>query len=129
MPVLKVLFQGALTGSALVFWGIIAVSLFPQTNISLGILGMVVAGIILAQFKRWLEVTEMLSLNTLTILALLAVPGLSRWPKIVELATQLDFPVLVTVIIAAIAGAIAVVATIALFLLILKLLFAVLTRV
>lgn len=129
LPVIKVLFQGALTGSALVFWGIIAVSLFPQTNISLGILGMVVAGIILAQFKRWLEVTEMLSLNTLTILALLAVPGLSRWPRIVELAAQLDFPVLVTVIISAIAGAIAVVATIALFLLILKLLFAVLTRV
>ncbi|MBE9197247.1 serine/threonine protein kinase, partial [Synechocystis sp. LEGE 06083] len=54
---------------------------------------------------------------------------LSRWPVIVELAAQLDFPVLVTVIIAAMAGAIAVMATIALFLLILKLLFAVLSKV
>ncbi|AIE74782.1 MULTISPECIES: serine/threonine-protein kinase [unclassified Synechocystis] len=129
LPVVKVLFQGALTGSAIVFWGIIALSIFPQTNISLGILGMAVALMLLAQFKRLLEVTEMLSLNTLTILALLAIPGLSRWPWILALAAQLDFPVLVTVIVAALAGAIAVVITIALFLLILKLLFAILSKV
>jgi len=128
LPVVKVLLQGALTGFGLALWGMAALSVFPQLSISLGILGMAAGIIILAQFKKWLEITEMLSLNTLTILAFLFIPGLSRWQQISNFATLLDLPIFVTVIVGGALGAIALVMTIALFLLILKLLFAVLTK-
>lgn len=129
LPIVKVLVQGALTGFAIVLWGIAAVSVIPQLNISLGILGVAAGILILAQFKKTFEVFEMLSLNGVTVIAFLFLPALSRLPQIASLATALDFPKFVTVMIAGGAGAIAVVVTVALFLLILKLLFALLAKV
>ncbi len=129
LPVVKVLIQGALTGFASTLWAIAAVGVLPQLNISVGIWGMVTGLIILAQFRKWLETFEMLSLNGFTIVAFIFLPAFSSFPQIASLATALDLPKFATVMILGGAGAIAVVVTVALFLLILKLLFALLAKV
>lgn len=129
LPVIKVLFQSALTGFGVTLWAIAAVSILPQTNIALGIWGMVTGLIILAQLKQWLEIVEMLSINLMTVLAIFFVQALRSLPQLAMVAKALDLSVFLTVMIIGGAGAIAMVATIALFLLILKLLFAALSKI
>ncbi len=124
LPVIKVLGQVGFTGFAGILLWIAAASLMPDPSLSWGLWGMVMGVLIFAQLNRWVEQVESLILVGIGLGAFWFLPGLSRLPLLVSLGDRLTLPVFFVIVGSAFAGAFAVIAVTALFILILKLLFA-----
>jgi serine/threonine-protein kinase len=94
----------------------------------MGLWGMVMGGLIFAQWRRLLEQTEMVIFIGVGLGLFWFLPFLSRFSLLGSLAAALQLPSFAVVMILGVGGAIAMVAITSLFLLILRLLFGLLSR-